>query len=269
MGNIINHYTGASGDIDALAFITAAGLTDSTQISAINTLVADLKTNGLWDKMKAIYPFVGGTAFSHKWNLKDPRDLDAAFRLVFVGGLTHSSTGILPNGTTGYAKPFLTPSSVLSLNSLSLSYYSRTINTTVGARELMASFVGAAQEIQFYYNETLAGRIIFDSYQGGTSGGRVFGTATNTQGLLVASRISNISSKIYRNNTIINSIITNSGAQPTIPFYLFCANVNNTASLFSNLECSFAHIGDGITDSDESNLYTLVQAYQTTLGRQV
>ena len=32
--------------------------------------------------MKAIYPFVGGTATTHKFNLKDPADINAAFRLV-------------------------------------------------------------------------------------------------------------------------------------------------------------------------------------------
>ena len=86
-------------DLDALAFLTAAGITDSTIISAINTLVVSLKNFGIWTKMRAIYPFVGGTALTHKWNLKDPRDLDIAFRLVFSGGWTHSSTGALANGT--------------------------------------------------------------------------------------------------------------------------------------------------------------------------
>ena len=99
---------------DAQAFITAAGITDPTQISAINSLVNGLQADGIWTKMKAIYPFVGGTATTHKYNLKDPRDLDAAFRLVFNGGWTHSSTGATPNGTNGYADTKLVPSSVLS-----------------------------------------------------------------------------------------------------------------------------------------------------------
>lgn len=37
---------------------------------SINELVKDLKSNNLWDKMKAIYPFVGGTVSSHRFNLK-------------------------------------------------------------------------------------------------------------------------------------------------------------------------------------------------------
>ena len=94
---------------DAQAFITAAGITDPTQQSAIITLVSDLKAYGIWTKFKAIYPIVGGTASQHKFNLKDPRDLDAAFRLTFATGYTHSSTGMLPNGTTAFADTKFNP----------------------------------------------------------------------------------------------------------------------------------------------------------------
>ena len=85
-------------DPDATAFLTAAGITDPTISSAIDTLVVDLKGYGIWSKMLAIYPFVGGTATTHKWNLKDPRDLNAAYRLSFFGTITHSSTGVKGDG---------------------------------------------------------------------------------------------------------------------------------------------------------------------------
>jgi hypothetical protein len=73
-------------DPDVLAFVAASGVTDNTQKSAVNTLVTSLKEYSVWTKLNAIYPFVGGTATTHKWNLKDPRDLDAAYRLEFFGG---------------------------------------------------------------------------------------------------------------------------------------------------------------------------------------
>jgi hypothetical protein len=37
----------------------------------------------------------------------------------------------------------------------------------------------------------------------------------------------------------------------------------------SNRECAFSSIGDGLTDTQASNFYTAVQAFQTTLSRQV
>ncbi len=64
----VRSFVAGGGDADAQAFIDAAGITDATQQSAIRTLVGDLKTYSIWSKMKAIYPFCGGTASSHKWN---------------------------------------------------------------------------------------------------------------------------------------------------------------------------------------------------------
>jgi len=43
-------YVSSGVDTDAQAFITAASITDSTQQSAINTLVTQLKTYGIWTK---------------------------------------------------------------------------------------------------------------------------------------------------------------------------------------------------------------------------
>src|SRR6266536_4458570 len=83
-----------SYDSDAQAFFTAAGITNLTYKNAINHLVVDLKDAGIWTKMKAVYPFIDSTAAKHKWNLKDPRDLDSAFRLTFHGTVTHSPNGI-------------------------------------------------------------------------------------------------------------------------------------------------------------------------------
>ena len=60
-------------DPDTPAYLTATGL-DASFAPALDGLVVGLKGYGLWTKMAAIYPFIGGTAALHKWNLKDPRD---------------------------------------------------------------------------------------------------------------------------------------------------------------------------------------------------
>lgn len=88
-------------DPDATAFLAIAGITDTVQRSAIDQLVKRLKENGTWAKYKAIYPLVGGTARSHSFNLKDPRDLDAAFRVAWSGDVEHSSAGVRGRGGTG------------------------------------------------------------------------------------------------------------------------------------------------------------------------
>ena len=72
------------------AFAAATGITDTTILNALNTFDTGLISNGLDTKMKALYPFVGGTANTHKFNFMDARDTDAAFRLQFNGGYIHS-----------------------------------------------------------------------------------------------------------------------------------------------------------------------------------
>jgi hypothetical protein len=114
------------------AFLTATGITDATIISALNAMDTSLISAGLLPsgtgagKIKALYPIVGGTAGTHKFNFVDPRDLDLAFRLTFFGGLTHNSNGITPNGTNGYADTYFNPvDQSMGENNKSLLYYSR------------------------------------------------------------------------------------------------------------------------------------------------
>ena len=139
----------ATIDPDAQAFLTAAAITDPTISGAINTLVVQMKANDIWTKMKAIYPMVGGTASTHKWNLKDPRDLDVAYRLTFYGGVSHSSIGIESNGTNAYADTYLNDLTHLSESNKSISIYLNNV-ITVGSPMGIISSGGSLQANRFY-----------------------------------------------------------------------------------------------------------------------
>jgi hypothetical protein len=272
MANIVNQYgqvkvgvrtqSGGGNDADAQAFITAASITDSTQQSAINTLVTQLKTYGIWTKLKAVYPFVGGSASSHKFNLKDPRDLDAAYRLVFNGGWTHSSTGALPNGTTGYASTFLNPYAVLPLNSTHLSYYSRTNGDGTLFSSVNNSYNGVLYSL--YSANKIKGRTNRTS----ATSEAVTPTIANSLGLLIQNRNSPTVEQYYQNTTNYD-FSYNSSIVPSVNLEMATYNEYGVRMIYSNLECSFASIGNGLTNAEASNFYTAVQAYQTTLGRAV
>jgi hypothetical protein len=60
----------------------------------VDYIVSNMKAIGTWDLCNAVYGFVGGTADSHKFNWKDLRDVDAAFRLTYGGSQVHNSLGI-------------------------------------------------------------------------------------------------------------------------------------------------------------------------------
>jgi hypothetical protein len=245
-------------DPDAQAFITAAAITNPTQQAAINTLVVDLKGYSIWTKMKALYPIVGGTAAQHKFNLKDPRDLDAAFRLVFNGGWTHSVNGATPNGTNAYADTKLIANSVLSLNSTSIGVYSRS-NTDVLAPSIANVTGGQANEASLFF------RFSNTTFLRVNAAVSASATTTDSRGLFIANRI---------NSTEINLQVR--GAQTT---YLNLSNsLNNTpfllggyniSSLWDNKQQAFAFIGDGLTAQNMTDMNTAVIAFQTALSRNV
>jgi hypothetical protein len=250
-------------DINAQAFLTAAGITNSTQGQAIQNLTSGLKQNLLWNKFNAIYPFVGSTATAHKWNLKDPSDLDAAFRLSFAGGWTHSSTGATPNGTNGIANTFLSPFTTLSQNNVHISYYSRTNNSLPAAVEIGSLGASSIQlSIQVRSGTDKLNVVIHDAL-GNES------TNTNAQGFFIGSRISSTQSKGYKNGTLLGTSSTTSGTPPNFAVGIGGRNNSGVADLFTNREVAFASIGSGFSDSEASNLYTVVQAYQTALSRNV
>ena len=246
-------------DPDAQAFFNAASITDATQQSAIDTLVKDLKSIGIWTKMKAIYPMVGGSATSHKFNLIDPRDLDAAFRLNFTSGWTHSSTGATPNGTSAYANTFINQNT-LTTTSNHLSVYGGTSDTT-----RMHYSQGAKDNLFLQIaNYILSRNLNIQLFKSGL---------TSNSGLILASRSSLNVTKLFRNNVELQSSTGATTNQTDSLIILGAINDATFATIspvtYSNGEIRFNSIGDGLTDTEASNFYTAVQAFQITLSRDV
>ena len=254
-------------DTDAQAFLNAANITSFQQASAVNKLVVDLKAAGVWTKMKAIYPFVGGSAASHKFNLKDPRDLDAAYRLVFNGGWTHTSTGAQPNGTTGYADTKLSPISALTIANHFSFYNNGTISNTQTTIDI-GSGNGDPNAGELYlwtYRED--GTMKYDN---GSSVTNRVSASTTSKGFSLGTRTSNTSQKIYKNgNLLATNTNVNVNSLPYPNIYIGGGNINGTSQYPSSKQTAFASIGDGLTDAESTALYTAVQTYQTSLGRSV
>jgi len=245
-------------DPDAQAFINITGIS-GTNATATTQLVLDLKAANIWIKMKALYPVVGGTATTHMYNLKNPLDTNAAFRLFFSGGWVHSSTGAKPNGTNGYANTFLTPSVSLSVNSTHISYYSRTnVNSSYhmggqSSSPQTALVLNTGFNAQAYVNSN-------------TTQLSVSGTTGNK--FVIASRISNALS------LTVQGVVSNFSGAPTglypYPIVLSAININGgTPTDYTTKEIIFASIGDGLTDAEAVSFHNAVQAFNTTLGRQV
>jgi hypothetical protein len=236
-------------DIDALAFfarVTAAGGTlSATEQLAIITLVKQMKTDGIWSKMKAIYPMVGASAAACAQNLKS-----SSFTGVFNGGWTFASTGTLPNGTNSNFNTNLNWSANTDLDNVSFGAYWRLrINSTnyYGAYDGTSFALVREQQNSDYYINNLALQL---------------GLATLSNGFHCATRLNSTEQVMYVNGVATVSTPVNSVSKPNTNF-LFGQGIGRTKS-----EHQFGYISEGINQTEATNFYNAVESFQTTLSRQ-
>jgi len=251
-------------DAATQAYLDATGL-PSSFAPALDGLVVGLKAKGLWTKMLAIYPFIGGTAALHKWNLKNPQDTDAAYRLTFTGGAHSLNLGYRANPEAGvfngkYADTHLIPRGIFDQNSTSLAFYSL-LNVPVRSRCEMGCFnwspsgrfhiIARYQPSEFYYG-------MAEDQSSNAS-------VPSSTGLFVATRTGASSTAAYRNGVQVGGSSTPSILLPDVSIWV--GGINNFQDR-SDLPCGFASVGTGLSAQDNADLYTVVQTYQTALGRQ-
>jgi len=254
--DIYNKYS----DFDAKAFLYASGSTGNTNREAIYYLCREMKMLGVFDKMTAVYPFIGTTATSQMYNLRNAQDTNAAFRLSFVGGWTHSVNGAQPNGTNAYANTFINSQTTLTNTSTHISVYSRTL--AVNNQVEIGCYDGSSVFTQL--------RAAVNAAFGSTSAVLNFTTTTDARGFWLATKRANNDREAYLNGVSQATVTTNdTTAFPNLNMFIGARNDNGTANVFSNKQLAFVTIGSGLTDAEVSTLNTIVQIFQTTLGRQV
>lgn len=260
-------------DDDAINFLQSAGITDTTTRQSINTFVTEIKDYDLWNKMSGIYPFVGANSGSFAYNLKDPRNSDDAFRLIFfsmpAGSFTTS--GINFTGGRDYANTFFNPHTHLTGLSAHLSFLSLTdTNSTEFDIGCMQNSLGNPRLLAHVeYNNSG----IFDCFDFTT--GRVSISGINSRAFYTASRVNsdsgfmmlfNSSTSPTKSSLNLNSI---SGQQrPNLDLYFGTANDAGFPSMTSSdRRFGFFSFGDGLTSGESVNLYSAVKNLQLNLGR--
>jgi hypothetical protein len=268
VGVRVGGFTASSGggfDPDAQAFFdrvtTAGGTLSETEKTATNQLVLDMKSAGIWTLQKAIYPMVGASAAACAQNLKS-----SSFTGSFSSGWTFASTGVTPNGTSAFMETNFNPRNETSGFSQHLAMYSRTQNLSVSGVQIGAYDGTAEMNIFQYFSAVSLKGSSFYLYP--TTA--VTSNNSNTRGLQITSRTANNMLKLFFNGSLLNTnTITETLTRPNISVYIGASRWESGANQYTPHENAFASIGDGLTDTQASNLYTAVQAFQTTLSRQV
>jgi hypothetical protein len=210
-----------------------------------------------------LYPFVGGTASTHKWNLKNPQDLDTAFRLVFNGGWAHSSTGALPNGTNGYANTFFNTDDVVSTGLQSFGLYLRT-NPTFAVNTIE---IPTGLRSGIYWIRMLNTSPTVTNLRSGNMTGNINGVT----GFIAQSRSSTTQWYGINNSTIttLTNLASTLGLETTNAFSLGAYTNLGIIANFSTQEIAFSFYGEPLLEIEMTYLYTAIQTFQTALGRNV
>jgi hypothetical protein len=267
--NNITEATLTSYDPDAQAFFTAAGIDDTIQQIAVNSLVVSLKVHDIWDDLYAIYPFVGGNAISHKYNLKNPANTDAAYRLTFTNGPVHSVSGVRFNGSDQYADTHLVPDSVFgNYGDYSMGYYTMDLPPDTVGWNMAATDNPYAQSTGLIWADDLA---IFDSWGEDM---RIVSTSDNSsmKGFIW---VNYATASTPQQAFYVNDVAIVTGNNPSTrtggvleSIYIGALNNDGTATQFAKVNSQLAFIGANLA-SKASDFNLIVQTFMNNLNRNV
>lgn len=254
---------GASSATIATAAVTAfsnrTGVVNATITAALYDMIKDLDTNSLWSKMVGFYPMVGGNAFAHGTNLKDP----LKYNLTFFGGWTHSANGALPNGINGYANtniPYNAPELYYGGTYLNrtLGYYSRTVSAASG---VLLGLNNGGGTIDYLYPNPITSAI---------SEQAIFTGSTATTKFMAVSMADGANGIFYRDTVSLPMAFFVTGASIPDPYFLAASNQNSgTPGFFSNCQCALAFVSTGLTLAELNIVNTIVNSFQLALTRNV
>ena len=253
-------------DFNAHAYIIGAGLTiPSIEADASNQLVIDLKGFNLWSGMLAVHPIAGTTSASQRTDLVTP---GGAFDITFNGTWTHTSTGAAPDGVTAYGDTGITPSiNISDINKHAFFFYSRTnVNafnqSDVGTRD----FTGGISRLELISDAGASSAFAANSAI------LDFTPTADSLGLFSVARTGATTVSLYKNGVLAATTANAVNYLSILPIYLSASSSNGGPSPtnFSTRECAFFGVYNGALDATQNaNLYTAIQAFQTTLSRQV
>jgi hypothetical protein len=248
-------------NLEARAYIAAAGITNATEIAAVKQLVLDLKGLGnttndtdVWTKLEGIYPISPTSLTAATFNLKDP----SAFGITWFNSPVHSALGVAFGGTR-YGSIAYNP----SVDGL-LDDHSYGINVSVFSSTGLASVMGSRQTSGSNYYNSLT------QYQGNTywavHNASGFNFAGNlSTGHYIANRDSSTTSNLYKDGVEISTQDVASTGRPNANYGIACQLVGTSPSAYANMSLDFAHIGLALTDDQAEDLSDAITAYNTAV----
>ena len=219
-------------------------------------MFTDLKSAGVYTKMLAFYPIVGGVAASHAINA----NRDTTYDLTFAGGMSHNASGMTTNGSNAYGNTNATPQDLGSAGTgLDSHHMLASISNNLGS----GGYEGAGPSP--YLIHRLRGREAYDGQSGFAPG-----IQYDLVGIQIVNRLAtnSVNFQVQASGGTINknTSTTNSTSISTNNIHIGNAS---TTGFYTNARYNFFSIGDGLTDSEVSDLFAAINTFNNSLGRRV
>ncbi len=253
-------------DTDAASFITRASSLNSIEKDAICYLTTALKSNGLWTSLMAVYPYVGSTSTSTSQNL-----ISSSYSMVWFGDPAFGSTGVTFDGIDDNGRTGFTPAGVNTYfgTGSSNESYGHYVNSQTF---IAGSYQGGSGDASFIQGSGTA-YIAALYYFSGSADLVDVTTSANLGGLYSASRTS-VSSMLLS----FNGVTTGTSVGSTVRTNNITGLNLHTVGAIGNLgsvtnytafNVRFSFYAKGLTAGQISTLYSIIQTFQTMLGRQL
>lgn len=244
-------------DPDAQTYITAAGITNSAQIAAINTYVLGLKSANLWNKIIARYITYNNSTTCSK-NLKNP----TTFGGTVVGSPTIDSTGY--NGSaSSYFKNGLIPSTSLSQYDVHYGFYRTGGSSTSSNYQGIDDGAAGIKRIVIRCTNASA----FANFYGQSTTNYTAADKRNTFMLATCVDSTSTGKKLYSNGILLgSSSIVDAGSLSSLELAFDGKNDGAFQTFGGNVVYMLFTVGYGYTATDALNDYNLTQTLKTSLG---
>ena len=258
-------------DPDAINYIdalTANGMNDalsnslygfdySTLQQHINDVFVGLKDFSLVVKIQILYLYVGDTKALQGIEVITPGTNDATFFNTVPGD--HTATGWQGNGANSYADTGFSSGLVTGADSHQMTY----TRTPAAANTCALGVEGGASDF-FLFPQLASGDLQYR-----IDAVNVIDPIADGSGMIIGTSRAPNDHETYRNTATVGTSSAAIGALPVGDIYLGARNDITGGGPISNSAREFiAHsVGKGLTDTDVTNYTSVINTFQTALGR--
>lgn len=253
-------------------------LTDNDKTS-LDTFYQGLVTDGLYSKIKVMYPFMGAVSSSTAVDGIDPTNANSLINWQYSlsGSSHHTTDGIVQSEpVVGWGEILYQPADLFtSPNTTTMGFYSKDLGEDESAGNLIgltANMITTNRFQMTLYNPGGGGEYQAISIIGTNTINVTHDTTPSAlpSGSYIAMRESSTSFKMFYNGTSVdtNTSSNTQGSNRAEQIAFFQSNSNTTTDNKPYGTYGFIFLADGFDSTDSSNMSSRITTLMEDLGRQ-